>query len=236
MKTINNKQYKEFDVVMLATDKEVEKGLWKRENYLFNNILLGPVHSNEKYQHLYILSDEEIKEGDLKFDTFHKEICEVKSLNSVSKYDKKIISTTDKSLSIESKLPLSEGRTFIKLPQIPQSFIEYFVEQYNKGNVIGKVLVEYIDNGEEDWIGDDYHGEPFWNEKIELKINPDNTINTYIIKDVFTRQELEHFFKWMKDRRVYLDTNGCIEYKISFEKELGLSEIFDKYLNLQSDL
>ena len=31
-------------------------------------------------------------------------------------------------------------------------------------------VVEMIDNGGEDWIGDDINGEPFWNEKLEPKI------------------------------------------------------------------
>jgi hypothetical protein len=26
-----------------------------------------------------------------------------------------------------------------------------------------------IDKGEEDWIGDDINGEPFWNQKLEPK-------------------------------------------------------------------
>ena len=29
---------------------------------------------------------------------------------------------------------------------------------------------EMVDKGEEDWIGDDITGEPFWNEKLEPKI------------------------------------------------------------------
>jgi len=52
-------------------------------------------------------------------------------------------------------------------------------------------LVEYVDNGEEDWIGDDYTGEPFWNEKIELKINSkDNTITIKKVKDCWNREEV----------------------------------------------
>jgi hypothetical protein len=96
-------------------------------NLVFNNnkdIARGEFHN------LYILSDEEIKEGDLYFPPSYtiqkagdKEHCEV--LNSLNPL--KVISSTDKSLN---------------LPVIPQNYIKYFVEQYNKGNIIEEVELE----------------------------------------------------------------------------------------------
>ena len=52
-------------------------------------------------------------------------------------------------------------------------------------------MVECVDNGEEDWLGNDIDGEPFWKPKWELKINPkDNTITIKKIKDNWNRDEL----------------------------------------------
>ena len=49
--------------------------------------------------------------------------------------------------------------------------LEGFIKSLSKK----ELYVEVVDNGEEGWIGDDYNGEPFWNEKLELKIT-DNKI------------------------------------------------------------
>lgn len=42
-------------------------------------------------------------------------------------------------------------------------------EIYTK-SITKELWIEIIDNGQEDWTGDDYSGEPFWNEKIEPRI------------------------------------------------------------------
>jgi hypothetical protein len=49
-------------------------------------------------KNIYITSNEEIKERDYGLDTFHKEIRKFRNKNFVSKYDKKIILTTDQDL------------------------------------------------------------------------------------------------------------------------------------------
>lgn len=154
MKTtqINNKHYQECSVVILPTNS--------KSNIHFNDdigyITKDLVNENVNY-HLYILSDDEIKEGDWFIHQSHG----ISSLRKCEKivgksivvengnsscwidYSKKIIATTDSSLkdwnkvereNLDAKLPTT--------PQIPQSFIEYFISEYNKGNVISKVLVE----------------------------------------------------------------------------------------------
>jgi hypothetical protein len=42
-------------------------------------------------------------------------------------------------------------------------------EKYNKAKYPVAFECEMVDKGEEDWIGDDITGEPFWNEKLEPK-------------------------------------------------------------------
>jgi hypothetical protein len=41
-------------------------------------------------------------------------------------------------------------------------------------------MVEVVDNGEEDWMGDDYTGEPVWNSKWEIIFNQNNEISSLI--------------------------------------------------------
>lgn len=81
--------------------------------------------------HLYILSDEAIKEGDWCInnnnnDTLYQPNC----LGDNSNW-KKVIATTDTSLN---------------LPLIPQNFIKLYIEQYNLGSIITEVKVEYENN------------------------------------------------------------------------------------------
>jgi hypothetical protein len=67
-------------------------------------------------QHIYITSDEEIKEVDYGLDVFHKEVRKFRNKNFVTKYDKKIILTTDQDL-------IADG-----VQAIDDEFLEWFVK------------------------------------------------------------------------------------------------------------
>ncbi len=148
-------------------------------------------------QHLYFLSDEEIKEGDWKYSYTDKKVSKQDG-GFTYEGDKKIIATTDSSLT---KLKTSEYHTgyCIYLPQPSTAFLEVFVTEYNKGNQIKEVLVEYegvcSNCGEyhKESILCSYQGEyasqiaPF-----RLKVNSkDNTITIKKVKDSWNREELE---------------------------------------------
>ena len=111
-------------------------------------------------QHLYIISDDKIKEGDwyieLDINSLPLSIKKADynktnefSLKPYSDYCKKIIATTDTSLN--KKHNCDCGATTYEgcsqcleiLPQPSQQFIEKYIEEYNKGNIIKDVLVEY---------------------------------------------------------------------------------------------
>ena len=80
---------------------------------------------------------------------------------------KEILSSTDVSLG---------------LPQPSQQFIEKYIEEYNRGNIITDVFVEYENKFDE--YGYDII-------KSILKINPkDNTITIKKVKETYTREEL----------------------------------------------
>lgn len=112
---------------------------------------------------------------------------------------REVLASTDKSLvnsncciAKEGLTKMNEGcrdRNRCLIPHPSQSFIEKFVEEYNKGNVITEVMVEYEysyrknDDGED--IGFPVH------EPLVLKINPkDNTITIRKIKDSWSREEV----------------------------------------------
>ncbi len=144
--------------------------------------------------HIYIISNETLKYGD--YMLVDNKIEKVKWLSDskgnemqdglfangyIRKYCKKVISSTD-----------NLSNTIINyLPSLPIAYIEYYITEYNKGNQITNAIVKLEDNGCEEWIGDDISGEPFWNEKIELKINPiNNTIFIDDKKDNWSREEM----------------------------------------------
>ena len=65
--------------------------------------------------------------------------------NLLCKECKKVIATTDTSLKqfIYTTMVIDEGDIYQSLPQPSQQFIEKYIEEYNKGNIIIDVLVEY---------------------------------------------------------------------------------------------
>ena len=93
----------------------------------------------------------------------------------------KVIATTNTSLYIHQKETISLPERVFYLPQPSQQFIQKYIEEYNKGNIITDVLVEY------EYLLDDNGVIPYWN----LKVNPkDNTITIKKVKDNYTKEEL----------------------------------------------
>jgi len=176
MKTtiINNKHYQECDIVMLPVKKH--HATFELEDNFLSKESSNYTHKNP--QELYILSNEKIKEGDWYLLIPENHIKQAQKDLPVNLREwKKVIATSDSSLKIIDHNNTWDNSNDKKLSQIPQQFIEHYINEYNKGNVISKVFVEVVDNGEEDWVGDDYNGEPFWNEKWEIKLNQNNEIS-----------------------------------------------------------
>ena len=222
-------QFKECEVVMLPSNEKAKLCLSKRGNlqYLKNNSALNSNnHFEGVYQNIYITSDDEIKEGDwaiLKVSNKRPLYCvKIKTINNHDKtctveftYDKstievfisgckKIIATTDSSLKLHTveEYPLGASMDVYKnLPQPSQSFIEVFVREFNKGNVITDVLVEcegyhgintsiaevnmISGDGTKNWKGlEDFRD-------FKIKVNPkDNTITIKKVKNSWNRNEL----------------------------------------------
>ena len=214
---------KPVQVVMLSTNEKAKIGDIVMSK--FDDIHILTKNDGKEYaktvtsQHLYILSDEEIKEGDWfvgfadgsikpgdwfvgfadgSIKPFVKQADE--STVEINNWqlnkkgyssNKKIIATTDRSLKvfIHTTMAIDMDDCYESLPQPSQSFIEKFVDEYNKGNVITEVMVEYESIGA--------YANPKYNSDYQLKINSDNTINIINSKERWSREEVVEIFNKM---------------------------------------
>jgi len=190
--------WKPAKVVMLSTDQKATIVLNPTTSKIqYNDILHNAKHYTDagfKVFDLYIVSDEEIKEGDwcyhIGFNRVEQWTNKYQGERDIS-LRKKIIVTTDVSLTDWDKIERDNlEATISTIPQPLQSFINKYITEYNKSNVITDVMVEYITNNfYERAIGLGYEIVP---DNAILKINPsNNTINIQQIKDSYTREEVE---------------------------------------------
>ena len=183
--TIDNKHYIPARVVMLATkDKSTNEGdlVLGVGNYLFLSRKVDSIGSLTK-QHLYLICDLPIEEGDWMLDTVQSYLPS--SIERASKENiyilnipeqgwKKVIAATDTTL----RIPISDshkGNMYVdNLPQFPQSFIKEFVERQGKDVDVLIEVEEYIVqsfglatvNGYEEPLTD-----------YRIRLNSDNTVN-----------------------------------------------------------
>lgn len=174
--------FKKSQVVMLSTSEN--SSIAKEADGLLKFIgTTKSTYVNSEYhscQNLYFLSDDEIKESDFGYNIISKTIdVFTDSLLQNKQYYKKIIATTD-TLGVSN---LTTG----KLPNPSKEFIEVFIQEYNKGNIITEVMVEY-ENFDSHVLGLD-----------RIKINPkDNTITIRKVKDSWNREEVKELLeKWV---------------------------------------
>lgn len=198
--------YKECNVVMLPTRVEapsftkghIVKCIKSCETLCgdviqLNQLSISVNHSEGvlKYhqpQHLYITTNEEIKEGDW-FISELNEVWEHNGKVTPSKLSAKIIATINKSLVKNISRPLG---VIQELPQISQLFFHQFIEAYNNGNAITKAKVLYH------WGDDDLN---LFRDTPILKVNYDNTVNIQLIptKDSWNREEVIVFLNKLKN-------------------------------------
>jgi hypothetical protein len=187
-------------------------------------------------QHLYITSDDEIKEGDWFMSAFFsypihniKELRErpeglgwtTEELNKDFK-GHKIIATTDTSLKIITGM-VGSG-TGVLLPQPSDKFIQAYIDAYNKGEKIEKVLVEY-----EYFTCENGHTMSYETTCVypmcgkmnypTLKLK-DNNIIIKKVKDSWAREELpikiiQDMIKYCEKEQIYdkLGSHGDFYYK-----------------------
>ena len=181
--------YKECNVVMLSTDGKAEIVVCNchihKGQLLYKN---GEFISKDEItaydpQHLYITSDETPKANDWCINDNADTLYRINGLGDVSGWNK-VIATTDTSLNQDV---IARPYPFVHL--ISQSFIEHFITEYNKGNVISKVMVEYEDEILQAGTGKSHRIA----NKVKfngLAVNPNNTINIKLLKDNWNRDEV----------------------------------------------
>lgn len=219
-------------VHLVATDKMEHNGLQILKH---NSFLRLPITGAEGRrlvakglipQHLYFTTDEEIKEDDPILYLIHvREPKTFHGLPILAKYNPavhlhkkdcvKIIATTNPELSFNAgQKHIGQVPPHERFPIIDTPFIEAYIKSYNEGNPIKEVLLEQIDNGEGDWTGDNYTGEPFWNSKWELKLRPNGSVivhPTVKSKSDLINEALEIIKRECEkaDVRKYLNLNNC---------------------------
>ena len=193
--------FKKAKVIMLPTNKPSKLGnLATYQGKSLAKVIKEGVNlknTTVQFWNLYIISDDEIKLFDWVYNnkeniveqiTSKTQLIFVLEENKENQTFKKIIATTDILLKIEingNRGNLLPDVSFdINLPQPSQQFIEKYIEEYNKGNVITDILVEYEE-------GRSYSGNKGLIIKEWLKINPkDNTITIKKLKDSYSREEV----------------------------------------------
>lgn len=198
--------FKRANVVILSNKtKHAKVGeLSIQKNYTQDRLVIVNKNITEDYlkyfikADLYILSDENPAEGDWVLNTaspsnrpFQIDKIGVQYVTESKTTTKKIIATTDESLNI--MMPnidaYEAGIKTISLPKPSDSFIKKYIEEYNKGNQITDVMIEYS----KEWVGKDYVDDmdAYVYDKFEeiLKVSSDNTITIRKVKDGWSREE-----------------------------------------------
>ena len=195
-------KFKKAKVVMLPTNKPSKLGdLATYQGKSLAKVIKEGVNlknTTVQFWNLYIISDDEIKEGDWFYNIHSKIVGRAEFNFGKDELAKKIIATTNSSLWRPSHKYASD---VILLPQPSQQFINKYIEEYNKGNVITDVLVEYELISNEEYFGNTVNPDddvPYFDEK--LKINPkDNNIIIKIAKDSWSREEVIEFGNKVKE-------------------------------------
>lgn len=123
--------FKKCKVVLLSTPQNPTPiSIGRTSNHMeyheFRLFKKEGIYDNHIFKHLYILSKDKLKKGDLVMQLDQKRIFEY--VHGDNELWFKIIASTDKSLNLDN---------------IPEWFIKKFVDSYNDKNIIENVSVEF---------------------------------------------------------------------------------------------
>jgi hypothetical protein len=203
--------FKRTKVVMLPTNEKAKHGdLTLTPTDSQKVTIFDGFSSSQLAQHLYFLSDDEIKEGDWVYrfdskDIFKADAYLIYLINIGStEFCKKIIVTTDKKLfiNIPDSKHYNSGMYTRSLPEPSKGFIQKFVDSYNSGNPIIEVDVEYNHLSSTTGINEEW-----------IKVNTkDNTITIKKVKDSWGRDEVVNLLQqFNNDKSGVFDCTGWIE-------------------------
>ena len=223
--------YKKHSLILLPTDK-VNGSFYKHPH--------GQLYKsrNAGNQHLYIIDDSEIKEGDWiigqvlfkgngspekYLSTIPLKVTMIRKNNKAvycsgewySNYNK-IIATTDKNITFDfpngSKAPY---------PFLSKSFIDAFIREYNKGNIITDILVEV------EGIIKSSTWEKEEPEEWRLKVSSSNEITIKRIEPkLYTQEQVDRYLTVLNER---LELSSSIQSESAY---LIMKENFLKIFKL----
>jgi hypothetical protein len=174
---------KQHKVVMLPTNEKANFACGLQPNGVLKYCNSINALGIGKPQHLYIISDDEIKEGDWFYGYGNKIIGQAVKNDVINVFPdylmeyKKIITTTDNSINVN--YPIKE---------IPESFIQAYIKAYNEGKPITEVDLEILSLDEWKAIN---KGKPYsdFETNTFIKTRPDNTVIVHQSK-MYSRDEV----------------------------------------------
>jgi len=190
--------YKKHPIIILPASKSV-LGL---DDYNYLVLSTDPDYGFEEFNkegnfrhrpfHLYILSNESIKDGDIIFSSLSQKVFKYIKNDTLIKKGIyfKILASTDKSLGV---------------PLIHLKFVKEYTDSYNTLKRPTEVTIQYQNNLHWGEIMDDSYPENFFKE--ELYIN-NNEVNISLFKDI----------TWRDIQREYSAIQNTIlpQYRVSF--------------------
>lgn len=176
MKTIqiDGKHYIKSKIVMLPTENKTNLAKDFLDNFWFNRVFESDLKRSNAavYQHLYLLLDEDIEEGDW---YIHPFLGLIKNKDKINEIFPKVIATTNPELK---RKVVGEDYRMQWVSAISNEFLQQYVK-----NPVEEVLVEVIDNGYEvdmEGIGGEDVG---WFAKWEIKTSPENNVSIRFIEE-----------------------------------------------------
>jgi hypothetical protein len=255
------------NIFVLPTDKQSRLYHWMGNDTYKGEFRLRKISGfcdetsiDIKNQHIYITNDEEIKEGDYGLDTFHKEIRKFRNKNFVSKYDKKIILTTDQDLindgvqAIDDELlewivnnPSCESVKVERLDTFKKTN-EVYVDEIAGGNYYEIIKQYKIIIPQEEPEQETTLEEAYLNKLID-EANKEFTLDRKLAKDVaikyakwqqeqdkkmYSEKEMLDFSEWVSHNDwVYLPSKGywVNEEQEELEENFTTKELFEQFKN-----
>jgi len=203
---------KKTQVVMLPTNKASTRDKMILKSHISGKLMYEQIgitrNTTVETQHLYFLSDEDIKKGDWYVQGTLKQAT--KELEGHILY--KVVASTDKSLKLFSAMSLNLETPIYNhpFPQINEAFQRVWVDEYNAGTPIEWVNLEYNIVYENSHQSDENGSHQ--NRHLELKLRADNTVIVRTIKQLFTREEMKAMYKATCERL----TNSYLSYDIEW--------------------
>lgn len=167
-------------------------------------------------QNLYILSNETPVKDDW---IYRGSMIHLYGGKKISKDWKKIIATTNKEL----KLPIPESLDMYpmsyspkSLPNVSDEFVQKYIYQYNKGNEVKKVLVEFENAQSCSLYPEKCCGNPLdctsEGDAVtihDLKVSSDNKITTKLFEEKLPKEYIEKGLEILKEE---LEKSGIRKY------------------------